>query len=135
MNDLKPGDVLFHGTSMSRWRSIQQDGRLRLPTSGDLKISLTTDFGVAVYWAKLASASDGTVAECRAALAAIANRKAGVVLVLSHSALETSGHWLTEFNDDFWGEGECDWEQEIACWSDIDIAQVAIAFQLDAATV
>jgi hypothetical protein len=106
MNDLKPGDALFHGTSMSRWRSIQRDGRLRLPTSGDLKISLTTDFGVAVYWAKLAAWTDR-----RDRL----GDGPGVILVLSHSELETSGHWLTEFSDDVWGEGECDWEQEVAC--------------------
>ena len=41
---------------------------------------------------------------------------------MSHSALETGGHWLTEFSDDVWGAGECDWEREVACWSEIEIA-------------
>ena len=126
LNDLKPGDVLFHGTSTPRWRSIQQDGVLRLPTSGDLKISLTTDLGVAKYWADLAVWTDR-----RDRL----GDGPSVILTLSHSELDAAGHWLTEFSDDVWGEGECDWEQEIACWSDIEISQVAIAFQLDAATV
>ncbi|HSJ76576.1 MAG TPA: hypothetical protein VK899_10405, partial [Gemmatimonadales bacterium] len=43
MNDLKPGDALFHGTSTPRWQSIQQDGGLRLPSSGYRKISLTVN--------------------------------------------------------------------------------------------
>src|SRR3954471_2870455 len=58
MNDLKPDDALFHGTSTPRWLSIQQDGALRLPSSGYRKISLTTDRSVAEYWAKLASIVD-----------------------------------------------------------------------------
>src|SRR3954449_9824298 len=49
MNDVKPGDALFHGTSTPRWQSIQQDGALRLPSSGYRKISLTTDRSVAEY--------------------------------------------------------------------------------------
>jgi hypothetical protein len=115
MNDLKPGDVLFHGTSTPRWRSIQRDGRLRFPTSGDPKISFTTDLGVANYWADLAAWTD---------------QKEGrgdgpcVILVLSCADLDASGHWLTEFSDDVWGEGECDWELEVACWSDIELARV-----------
>jgi hypothetical protein len=126
MSDLKPGDALFHGMSTPRWQSIQQDGFLRLPTVGDPKISLTPDRSVAEYWAELASISDKKEGR---------GDGPGVILVLSHSALETSGHWLTEFSDDVYGEGECDWEQEVACWSDIEIAQVTIAHQLDAATV
>ena len=78
MADLR--DVLFHGTSTPRWRSIQQDGRLRLPTSGDRKISLTTDRSVAEYWADLAAWTDR-----RDRL----GDGPGVTLVLSHSALET----------------------------------------------
>jgi hypothetical protein len=118
MNDLKPGDALFHGTSTPRWQSIQQDGALRLPSSGYRKISLTTDRSVATYWAKLASIVDRKEGR---------GDGPGVILVLSHSALETSGHWLTEFSDDVWGAGECDWEREVACWSEIDIAQVMVA--------
>jgi hypothetical protein len=126
MTDLMPDDALFHGTSTPRWRSIQQSGVLRLPTSGDLKISLTTDRGVAEYFADLAAWTDRTDR---------LGDGPGVIIVLSRSALEASGHRLTEFRDDFWGDGECDWEEELACWSDIDISQVTAAHQLDAATV
>jgi len=118
MNALKPGDALFHGTSTPRWQSIQQDGALRLPSSGYRKISLTTDRSVAEYWAKLAPIVDRKEGR---------GDGPGVILVLSHSALETGGHWLTEFSDDVWGAGECDWEREVACWSEIDIAQVMVA--------
>src|SRR3954451_4292516 len=81
-------------------------------------MSLATDRSFAKYWPELASITDGKAGR---------GEGPGVILVLSHSALATSGHWLTEFSDDVWGEGECDWEREVACWSDIEIAQVMVA--------
>jgi hypothetical protein len=107
--------ILFHGTSLHRWQSIRMEGCLRLPTVGDRKISLTPDRNVAGYWAEQSSLCD--LQEGR-------GDGVGVVLVLYLVSLDASGHWLTGFRDAVWGDGECDWEQEIACWSSIDVIHV-----------
>jgi hypothetical protein len=73
---------------------------------------LTTERSVAEYWA------------CHAVFGDRHNRphvqSRGVVLVLNGEKLLARGYHLTEFRDEIWGEGECDWENEIACWVDIE---------------
>jgi hypothetical protein len=104
--------VLYHGTSTSRLNSILKEDRLRISNPGDPKISLTTERSVAEYWANLAVYGDRQDRSDRESNA--------VVLVLDGEKLLAGDYDLTEFRDDIWGEGECDWENEIACWDDIE---------------
>jgi len=104
--------VLYHGTSSYRLKEIQRENRLRLPQVGDEKISLTTEHSVAEYFACNAvfgDRHDHPVEESHP-----------VLLVLDGEGLLTLGYELEGFSDDCWGDGECDWENEIACRSDID---------------
>lgn len=104
--------VLYHGTSTARLNSILKEDRLRISDPGDPKVSLTTERSVAEYWA------------CHAVLGDRHDRadeeSSGVVLVLDGEKLLAREYDLKEFSDDLWGEGECDWENEIACWDDIE---------------
>jgi hypothetical protein len=43
-----------------------------------------------------------------------------VVLVLDGEGLLTLNYDLAEFRDAIWGDGECDWENEIECRDDIE---------------
>jgi hypothetical protein len=43
-----------------------------------------------------------------------------VVLVLDGEGLLELNYDLSTFSDPYRGEGECDWENEIACWDDIE---------------
>jgi hypothetical protein len=73
---------------------------------------LTTDRSVAEYWA------------CHAVFGDLDRdpgvESSGVVLILDGERLLALNYDLTESRDDIWGEGKCDWENEIACWGDID---------------
>ena len=104
--------VLYHGTSTARLKRSLEDGRLRTSGTGDPKISLTTKRSVAEYWA------------CHAVYGDRHDRpdedSSEVVLVLDGEALLELDYDLNAFNDPIWGEGECDWENEIACWDDIE---------------
>jgi hypothetical protein len=40
-------------------------------------------------------------------------------LVIDGGALLDQGYPLSEFSDPIFGPGICDWEEEIACWSDV----------------
>jgi hypothetical protein len=104
--------LLHHGTSTARLKSILKEDRLRISNPGDPKVSLTTVRSVAEYWACFAVFGDR---HNRAD-----EKSSGVILVLDGEKLLARGYDLTEFRDDIWGEGECDWENEIACWNDID---------------
>jgi hypothetical protein len=105
--------VLYHGTSTARLQRIRTAGRLRRATSGDQKVALTTERSVAEYFA------------CNAAWADKHDRppsadSSGVVLVLDGEGLLALNYNLTPFSDPIWGEGACDWENEIECWDDIE---------------
>jgi hypothetical protein len=104
--------VLYHGTSTARLKSILKEGRLHVSNPGDPKISLTTERSVAEYWACLAVFGDRHDH--------LDEESSGVVLMLDGERLLALNYHLTEFRDDIWGEGECDWENEIACWDDIE---------------
>jgi hypothetical protein len=104
--------VLYHGTSTARLKGILSDGRLRTSQPGDPKIALTTERSVAEYFACVAVFGDRRDRP--------AQESSGVVLVLDGEGLIALNFDLWEFRDHIWGEGKCDWENEIACWDDID---------------
>jgi hypothetical protein len=104
--------VLYHGTSTARLKRILEDGRLRRATTGDQKIALTTERSVAEYFACNAvfgDKHDHPDAE-----------SSPVVLVLDGAGLLALNYNLVPFSDPYWAEGECDWENEIECWDDIE---------------
>ncbi len=43
-----------------------------------------------------------------------------MVLVLDGEGLLARNYSLYEFSDSFWGDRECDWENGIECWDDIE---------------
>jgi hypothetical protein len=104
--------VLYHGTSTARLKRILQDGRLRRPTIGDQKIALTTERSVAEYFAFNAVFGDKRNYP--------GEESSPVVLVLDGEGLLALNYNLVPFSDPYWGEGECDWENEIECWDDIE---------------
>jgi hypothetical protein len=111
--------VLYHGTSTARLKRILAEGRLRRATIGDQKIALTTERSVAEYFA------------CKSVFGDRHDRpneeSTGVVLVLDGEGLLALNYDLAEFRDPIWGDGECDWENEIECRDDIDpLAEVLI---------
>src|SRR5215467_9126924 len=103
--------VLYHGTSTLRLKRILEDGRLRRATVGDQKIALTTERSVAEYFA------------CNAVFADRHDHpdeeSSPVLLVLDGEGLVVLNYNLIPFSDPIWGDGECDWENEIECWDDI----------------
>jgi hypothetical protein len=116
--------VLYYGTSSPRLKEINRDGCLRTSVQGDPKISLTTERCVAEYWA------------CHAVFADHHDHpreeSSPVDLVLNGERLLTDDYDLEECSDQIIlpDEGECDWENEIACWEDIDrTAEVLIAVE------
>jgi hypothetical protein len=104
--------VLYHGTSTARLKHILEDGRLRRASIGDQKIALTTERSVAEYFA------------CNAVFGDKRNypgeESSPVVLVLDGAGLLALNYDLVPFSDPYWGDGECDWENEIECWDDIE---------------
>jgi hypothetical protein len=70
-----------------------------------------TERSVAEYWASLAVYGDRHGRGDK--------ESRGIVLALDGEKLLARCYNLTEFRDDIWDEGECDWEDEIACWDDI----------------
>jgi hypothetical protein len=104
--------ALYHGTSTARLKLILGEDRLRKATIGDQKIALTTERFVAEYFA------------CNAVFGDRHNRpneeSSGVVLVLDGKGLLSLNYDLAEFRDPIWGDGKCDWENEIECRDDIE---------------
>jgi hypothetical protein len=102
--------VLYHGTSTARLKGILvEDGSLRRATVGDQKVALTTEKSVAEYFA------------CNAVFADKHDHpneeSSAVVLVLNSEGLLALNYNLIPFSDPVWGDGECDWENEIECWT------------------
>jgi hypothetical protein len=95
---------IYHGTSVSRFVSILDDRKILRSRSG--KIAFTIDKKVASYWAVRSAKLDGS-----------ANR--GLILIFDSAAIEAAGYTLTPYSDPIWGVGVCDWEKEVACWSDL----------------
>jgi hypothetical protein len=85
---------------------------LRKATIGDQKIALTTERSVAEYFA------------CNAVFADKHDYpdedSTGVVHMLDGEELLALNYDLAEFRDPIWGDGGCDWENEIECRDDIE---------------
>jgi hypothetical protein len=112
--------VLYHGTSTRRLKSIIRENRLRLPEIGDPEISLTPDRSAAEYFACGAVAGDLHDHP--------GEESAPVVLVIDGEGLIALNYDLQPFN---YEEGECDWENEIACSQGIDpLSEVLIATEM-----
>ncbi len=103
--------VLYHGTSTARLTSIIASDCMQTSRSATPVVSTTLEYSVGEYFACAAVFGDEHDQPDKPTLP--------IVLILDGEALLKSGYFLTEFSDDVWGEGECDWESEIACWSDI----------------
>ena len=110
--DHLPRWILYHGTTSRRLRDILRENRLRLPQAGDQKISLTTERSVAEYFASNAVFGDHRSHPDE--------ESKPVLLLLDGAGLLALHYELESFSDPIWGDGECDWENEIACWTDID---------------
>jgi hypothetical protein len=85
---------------------------LRRSTFGDQKIALTTEQSVAEYFA------------CNAVFGDKRNHSgegsSPVVLVVDGEGCALNYN-LVPFTDPYWGDGKCDWENEIECWDDIEL--------------
>ena len=79
---------------------------------GDPKIALTPARSVADYFA------------CNAVNGDRHDHPDGesdpVVLTIDGEHLQALLYQVDSYSDPVWGDGECDWENEIACWDDID---------------
>lgn len=95
--DSYTGRFVYHGTRYAR--AIQADNRIKVAPRGDVHVSLTRSFDVAVYWAALERDDDEGV---------------GAVLILDRRALEAA-HQLSAFVS---GDGFED-EHEEACHQEI----------------
>lgn len=103
---------LYHGTSTRRLKEIRRENCLRMSATGERKIALTTERSVADYFACNAVFGD--------LLARPGEKSEPVLLILDGEALVADHYELEGYRDTIMGDGECDWENEIACWSDID---------------
>ena len=77
------------------------------------KLALTPDRQVAEYFAHLAAGPYGDGRN------APGEESKPVVLVLDGEGLALFNYDLRTYSDPCWGEGGCDWENEIACYRDI----------------
>jgi hypothetical protein len=114
--------VLYHGTSTRRFKTILKEGILRTSNPGEPTIALTTERSVTEYFACNVVAGDRHDHP--------EDESSGTVLVLDAEWLLSLNYDLAVFQDTIWGEGECDWENEIACWNDIELLdEVLIAVE------
>jgi hypothetical protein len=104
--------ALYHGTSTLRLEGILADNRLQVSVSGDPKISLTPARSVAEYFA--CNAVNGDRHDHPD------DESDPVVLTIDGEHLQALLYQLDSYSDPVWGDGECDWENEIACWDNID---------------
>jgi len=116
---------LYHGTSTHRLQGILRENCLPVSETGDDQtVALTPDRSVAEYFAQLAVRGDWD-------FHGIPEEKTRpVVLELDGDGLIEQNYDLQRYSDPVWGEGECDWEKEIACWQDIKpVEEVLIGFR------
>lgn len=103
--------ILYHGTSETRFSSIMIEGVVRCAPYGIRCVSLSPNIEVAKYFAQLAADTD----DCDP-----------IILRVARVRLESAGYDLDEISDDVWGDGECDWEEEVACWNDIPVEMFSV---------
>jgi hypothetical protein len=104
--------LLYHGTTKMRLESILAEDMLRVNTAGPRKLALTTDHSVAEYFACNLKSGDWD--------RGLDREGEPVVLTLNGEVLLHRQYLLQGYSDPVWGEGQCSWENEIACWCDID---------------
>lgn len=102
-------DLLYHGTTLKRWAGIQEVGAIMPARTGVKMVSMTTKREVADYFANNSNSYDKT---------------GTVILQIDANALEKDGYVLEEFSDPVWGEGQCDWENEVICETQIPLSYV-----------
>lgn len=98
---------LYHGTSSELWKAIKKEGLLKRAPTGDQCVSLTSDYKVARYFAEMSCKGD----------------TGGSPIILK---VNVEGLNAQPFSSGVWGEGECNWEEEIACWDDIPLSRVEL---------
>ena len=108
---------LYHGTSSYYHEMIKADGVLRCAPHGDQHVSFSRDKSIA---AKAAQTSVDIVNSDFDANAT------PVILKTSSEALKGAGLRHALFSSMVWGEGNCDHEQEIACYDDVPYALVSV---------
>ncbi len=114
--------VLYHGTSTLRLKRILAENRLRTSPTGDPKIALTTELSVAQYFACNKVFGDS--------LGHQGAESEPVILTIDGEGLLALHYELESFFDPVWGDGQCDWENEISCWEDIDpLDEVLVAIE------
>lgn len=92
--------ILYHGTTVRRWFSIQSTGTLDPAPQGDQHVSFTSDKAVAAYFAQIAWLCTD-------------EDEIGVIILETHKgALARHGLIAEPFSSEAWGVGECDWEKE-----------------------
>jgi hypothetical protein len=137
LNDQPVGDgqhlILYHGTSTARFKSILAENRLGTsrylellgahPSISPWKVALTTERSVADYWADVAVWTDRFHRSTEHDRFSHDGSGVGVVLKLDGERMVELGYDLKHFR-------EYDWENEIACWEDIDpLNEVLIAIE------
>lgn len=88
-------NLLFHGTSSARLNSIIAAGQIDPAPSGDRHVSMSECPEVAAYFANIAALED--------------EDSMPVILVINADKVDAH-----PFSSNVWGEGECDWEREMA---------------------
>src|SRR5260370_952236 len=107
-----PHWLLYHGTSTQRLEPILRENCLRISPTGDAKIALTTEPSVAAYFA--CNAVNGDRHDHRE------EESKPVILTIDGEGLLALHYELIGHSDPVWGGGECDWENEVSCWDDIE---------------
>jgi len=118
-------DILFHGTTARRWQGIQEDRLLRVAPLGVNAVSMSDDPRVALYFARMA-----VYVELSERLGLNAEP---IILAVDAKALLSEGYKLERFSDPIWGQGNCDWEREVVCWTDVPlrfVKETNLAFTL-----
>jgi len=103
--------ALYHGTSTLRLKGILADNRLQTSPWGDPKIALTPARSVAEYFA--CNVVNGDRHDHPD------DESDPVVLTIDGEYLYDLLYDLGSYSDPVWGDGECHWENEIACWDNI----------------
>ena len=98
---------LYHGTNSLRYSQMLRDGAILPAPSGDQHVSLTTIEQVADYFASVASEWSDDKDTVK------------IILEFDRDELAAGGFDLQPFQSDVWGDGECEWECEVACQEEI----------------
>lgn len=106
--------ILYHGTTERNFDQMTRDGFIKPAPQGDEHVSLSRSVSVALYFAEMAAAGS--------------DMQSGSLMILAvdSDAMEARGLRHGEFSSEVWGDGECDWEQEVACLDPIPMEIVTV---------